>query len=74
MNIELETDRKNLAEINAFYIAMAVKTYKLRQDEGYDVNHATAQAVAYLRRKTGWSAPIALGAFESALFPTTTEQ
>ena len=67
MNEPLLVDALNTAEVHAFYLRRAVAFYRDRLAEGCEVNGAAAQACAYLRRKTGWAAPIALGAFDSAL-------
>lgn len=48
-------------------IAGAVALCRERMAEGADVSTATAQGAAYLRRKTGWSAPLALGALDAAM-------
>jgi hypothetical protein len=67
MSEPLETDRVNMAEIHAFYLTRAVSVYNDRRREGYNLPTAHTQACAYLRRKTGWDAPIAQGALDCAL-------
>lgn len=65
--MQLETDRRNTAEIHAFYLARAVKFYGERLAEGCEAVSANAQAAAYLRRKTAWSIQVAQGALDSAI-------
>ena len=65
--MQRETDRRNLAEIHASHVSRAVALCRERMAEGADVSTASAQACAYLRRKTGWLAPLALGALDSAM-------
>lgn len=67
MNIQLETDRRNTAETHAFYLTRAVAVFADRLERGVEVNAANAEACAYLRRKTGWCAPVAQGALDSAI-------
>lgn len=64
--MELPTDTINLAEIHAFYVRRAVVRYRECLD-GNPPHIARPQALAYLRRKTGWAEPFAAGAFDREL-------
>lgn len=64
---DLPTDSKNMAEIQAHYLRQARMFYQERVDLGHSVAVARPQALAYLRRKTGWPEPLAAGAFDDIL-------
>lgn len=63
----IPTDIINLCEINQHYVRQACVFYQERLDLGYKAEPARAQALAYLRRKTQWSEPIAAGALDYEL-------
>lgn len=66
----LETDAANLAEYQAFCTLRAALLYRDRRRDGVPHCAAYAQAIAYLRRKTLWSAPLASAALSSTLETT----
>lgn len=65
----LATDRRNAAEYHARLTSLAVKRYRERLAEGVPHPAAYADALAYLRRKTGWGAPVACAALDGELAP-----
>lgn len=64
---QTETDRLNARELAAYYERLAADLWRTRLDAGGEVNMVHAESVAYLRRKTGWSGPIASAALDAEL-------
>lgn len=63
--MELPTDSLNLAEICAYHVRSSRDYFARLVAQGHAAPHARAQALAYLRRKTTWTEPLAAGAFDA---------
>ena len=67
----LETDQRNASEIASSSQSTAPRLalwfYRDRLAEGYNATCAYAMAIAYLRRKTGLSIPLAMASLDEVL-------
>lgn len=62
-----DTDQDNLTEFARFRLSLAVSIFNQRLDYGLPRTAARAEALVYLRRKTGWTEATAAGALDSAI-------
>jgi hypothetical protein len=65
----LDTDTMNAREHADASLVLAVRHYRTLLGYGYNPACARCSAIAYLRRKTGLSWPLAAAAFDSLTNP-----